>query len=174
MSQVINWWGDLPPPMKEAIEQFRTQLGAAIDSVDLSKGHSTEKYTKLTAGKATLMFATVHQSGYGTEQIHVRSYVGFRGVNRTRCAYLEFCRSWPTADCWKLCSKARQRGARTPSAAGGAWCRPHRPKRFRAAAPHRTAVRGTPWRPAFDRVSVLPGGCRSDRSHPARDHRPRG
>ena len=33
MSQVINWWGELPPPMKEAIEQFRTQLGAAIDSV---------------------------------------------------------------------------------------------------------------------------------------------
>ena len=37
MSQVINWWGDLPPPMKEAIEQFRTQLGAAIDSVDSVK-----------------------------------------------------------------------------------------------------------------------------------------
>ena len=34
MSQVIGWWGDLPPPMKEAIEQFRTQLGAAIDSVE--------------------------------------------------------------------------------------------------------------------------------------------
>jgi len=35
MSQVIDWWGDLPPPMKEAmIEQFRTQLGAAIDSVE--------------------------------------------------------------------------------------------------------------------------------------------
>ena len=34
MSQAINWWGDLPPPMKEAIEQFRTQLGAAIDSVE--------------------------------------------------------------------------------------------------------------------------------------------
>jgi hypothetical protein len=51
MSQVIDWWGDLPPPMKEAIKQFRTQLGAAIDSVEL-KGHSTEKYTKLTAGKA--------------------------------------------------------------------------------------------------------------------------
>jgi hypothetical protein len=33
MSQAINWWGDLPPPMKEAIEQFRTQLGAAIDSL---------------------------------------------------------------------------------------------------------------------------------------------
>ena len=34
MRQVIDWWGDLPPPMKEAIEQFRTQLGAAIDSVE--------------------------------------------------------------------------------------------------------------------------------------------
>ena len=33
MSQAINW-GDLPPPMKEAIEQLRTQLGAAIDSVE--------------------------------------------------------------------------------------------------------------------------------------------
>jgi hypothetical protein len=37
MSQVIEWWGDLPPPMKEAIEQFRTQLGAAIDSVEFVK-----------------------------------------------------------------------------------------------------------------------------------------
>jgi len=34
MSQVINWWGDLPPPMKEAIEQFRAQLEGAIDSVE--------------------------------------------------------------------------------------------------------------------------------------------
>ena len=34
MSQAINWWGDLPAPMKEAIEQFHTQLGAAIDSVE--------------------------------------------------------------------------------------------------------------------------------------------
>jgi hypothetical protein len=34
MSGVIDWWGDLPPPMKEAIEQFRTQLGSAIDSVE--------------------------------------------------------------------------------------------------------------------------------------------
>ena len=33
MSQAIDWWGDLPAPMKEAVEQFRTQLGAAIDSV---------------------------------------------------------------------------------------------------------------------------------------------
>jgi hypothetical protein len=37
MSRVIDWWGDLPPPMKEAIEQFRTQLGAAIDSIDFVK-----------------------------------------------------------------------------------------------------------------------------------------
>ncbi|MGB7008935.1 MAG: hypothetical protein WBD97_00870 [Pseudolabrys sp.] len=34
MSQAIDWWGDLPPPMKEAIEQFRTELGAASDSVE--------------------------------------------------------------------------------------------------------------------------------------------
>jgi hypothetical protein len=34
MSQAINWWGDLPPPMKEAIDEFRIQLGAAIDSVE--------------------------------------------------------------------------------------------------------------------------------------------
>jgi hypothetical protein len=37
MSEVIDWWGPLPPPMKEAIEQFRTQLGAAIDSVEFVK-----------------------------------------------------------------------------------------------------------------------------------------
>jgi hypothetical protein len=37
MSQAIDWWGDLPPSMKEAIEQFRIQLGAAIDSVEFVK-----------------------------------------------------------------------------------------------------------------------------------------
>jgi len=37
MSRVIDWWEDLPPPMKEAIEQFRTQLGTAIDSVEFVK-----------------------------------------------------------------------------------------------------------------------------------------
>ena len=37
MSQAINWWGDLPPEMKEALEQFRTQLGAAIESVEFVK-----------------------------------------------------------------------------------------------------------------------------------------
>jgi hypothetical protein len=37
MSQVLDWRGDLPLPMKEAIGQFRTQLGAAIDSVEFVK-----------------------------------------------------------------------------------------------------------------------------------------
>jgi hypothetical protein len=37
MSRVIDYWGDLPPPMKEAVEQFRTQLEAAIDSVEFVK-----------------------------------------------------------------------------------------------------------------------------------------
>jgi hypothetical protein len=37
MSGVIEWWGDLPAPMNEAVEQFRTQLGAAIDSVEFVK-----------------------------------------------------------------------------------------------------------------------------------------
>jgi hypothetical protein len=34
MAEVINYWGCLPETMKEAIEQFRVQLGAAIDSVE--------------------------------------------------------------------------------------------------------------------------------------------
>jgi hypothetical protein len=34
MSQVIGWWGEKPPPMRDAIEQFRARLGAAIDSVE--------------------------------------------------------------------------------------------------------------------------------------------
>ena len=37
MHHVLNCWVDLPPLMKEAIEQFRTQLGAAIDSVEFVK-----------------------------------------------------------------------------------------------------------------------------------------
>ena len=30
MRQVIDWWGDLPPPMKEAIEQFPSNLGRQL------------------------------------------------------------------------------------------------------------------------------------------------
>jgi hypothetical protein len=37
MSQVIGWWGDLPPPMKEALDQFRARLGTTIDSVEFVK-----------------------------------------------------------------------------------------------------------------------------------------
>ena len=37
MSQVLDHWGDLPPLMKEAVEQFRSRLGAAIDSVEFVK-----------------------------------------------------------------------------------------------------------------------------------------
>ena len=37
MSQVINWWGDHPAPMKEAVAQFRGRLEAAIDSVEFVK-----------------------------------------------------------------------------------------------------------------------------------------
>lgn len=37
MSHAIDWWGDLPPSMKEAIESFRVKLGEAIDSVQIVK-----------------------------------------------------------------------------------------------------------------------------------------
>jgi hypothetical protein len=37
MSRVLDYWGDLPPSMKDAIEQFRTELGVAIDSVEFVK-----------------------------------------------------------------------------------------------------------------------------------------
>ncbi|HEY2444446.1 MAG TPA: hypothetical protein VGI20_01740 [Rhizomicrobium sp.] len=37
MRQVLNCWVDLPPSMKEAVEQFRNQLAAAIDSVEFVK-----------------------------------------------------------------------------------------------------------------------------------------
>ena len=37
MRQVIDWWGELLAPMKDALEQFRARLGAAIDSVESVK-----------------------------------------------------------------------------------------------------------------------------------------
>lgn len=37
MSNAIDWWGELPPPMEDAIGQFRIQLGTAIDSVEFVK-----------------------------------------------------------------------------------------------------------------------------------------
>jgi hypothetical protein len=37
MCQVLNYWGDLPPSMKESVEQFRVRVGDAIDSVEFVK-----------------------------------------------------------------------------------------------------------------------------------------
>ena len=37
MSRAIDWWGNLPTPMNEAIDAFRVQVGAAIDSVEFVK-----------------------------------------------------------------------------------------------------------------------------------------
>jgi hypothetical protein len=37
MSRTIDWWGELPAPMNEAIDRFRVQLAAAIDSVEFVK-----------------------------------------------------------------------------------------------------------------------------------------
>ncbi|MFL5236390.1 MAG: hypothetical protein ACJ8EL_02070 [Rhizomicrobium sp.] len=37
MRQVLDCWAELPPEMQDAIDQFRIQLGAAVDSVYLVK-----------------------------------------------------------------------------------------------------------------------------------------
>jgi type IV secretory pathway ATPase VirB11/archaellum biosynthesis ATPase len=37
MRQVMDCWADLPPNMQDAIDQFRAQLEAAIDSVEFVK-----------------------------------------------------------------------------------------------------------------------------------------
>jgi hypothetical protein len=52
MSEVIGWWGDLPPPMKEATEQFRIQLGAAIDSVEFVKRALDRQVHETDRGKS--------------------------------------------------------------------------------------------------------------------------
>jgi hypothetical protein len=53
MSQVTDWWGDLPPPMAEAIAQFRTELGAAIDSVEFVKRALDREVHESELGKDT-------------------------------------------------------------------------------------------------------------------------
>ena len=52
MSQVIDWWGDLPPSMKEAIKQFRTRLGAAIDSVEFVRRTLDREVHETDRGKS--------------------------------------------------------------------------------------------------------------------------
>ena len=34
MREVLNCWAELPPPMQDAIDEFRARLAAAIDSVE--------------------------------------------------------------------------------------------------------------------------------------------
>jgi hypothetical protein len=51
MSQVINWWGDLPPEMNEAVDQFRIELAAAIDSVEFVKKALSRQVHETDHGK---------------------------------------------------------------------------------------------------------------------------
>src|SRR5262245_8419894 len=57
----------MPPSMKEAIEQFRTQLGAAIDSIEFVKKVLDRQILETGPGKGLcLMFVALHEFGYGT------------------------------------------------------------------------------------------------------------
>jgi hypothetical protein len=53
MSGVVEWWGELPPPMKEATEQFRTELGTAIDSVEFVKRALDRQVPETDRGEGT-------------------------------------------------------------------------------------------------------------------------
>jgi hypothetical protein len=52
MRHAIDWWGNLPTPMNEAIDKFRVQLGAAIDSVEFVK-KALDRRIPETTEKAT-------------------------------------------------------------------------------------------------------------------------
>jgi hypothetical protein len=52
MSRATDWWGNLPTPMNEAIDKFRVQLGAAIDSVEFVK-KALDRRVPETTEKAT-------------------------------------------------------------------------------------------------------------------------
>lgn len=53
MSEVTDWWGDLPPSMNEAIAQFRGQLDAAINSVEFVKRALDREVHETERGKDT-------------------------------------------------------------------------------------------------------------------------
>lgn len=53
MSQVDDWWGDLPPPMEDAVAQFRSELGVAIDSVEFVKRALDREVHETELGKDT-------------------------------------------------------------------------------------------------------------------------
>ena len=55
MSQVLDYWGDLPPSMKEAVEQFRIRLGAAIDSVEFVKKALDRRVHETDHGKGPVI-----------------------------------------------------------------------------------------------------------------------
>jgi len=46
MSHAIDWWGNLPTPLNQAIDKFRVQLGAAIDSVEFVKRGTRQDSTR--------------------------------------------------------------------------------------------------------------------------------
>lgn len=52
MSNAIDWWGTLPVPMNEAIEKFRVQIGAAIDSVEFVR-KALDRPVRDASSKAT-------------------------------------------------------------------------------------------------------------------------
>ena len=58
MSQAINCWGDLLAPMKKRSSIFASSLGKQLMPWSLLEGHSTDKYTKLTTGKALRRLST--------------------------------------------------------------------------------------------------------------------
>ena len=52
MSHAIDWWGNLPTPLNQAIDKFRVQLGAPIDSVEFVK-RALDRTVPETSWKAT-------------------------------------------------------------------------------------------------------------------------
>ena len=78
MSQVVDWWGDLPPEMKEAIEQFRIELGAPL-SADAAEWRAT-----MTDPAPRIDFANLPAPAEG---ILVTLFITVRKVARSRDFY---------------------------------------------------------------------------------------
>ena len=62
MSRAIDWWGDLPAPMKDAIEQFRIELGAAIDSVEFVKRALDRQVPETDCGEGYVKWVSACQN----------------------------------------------------------------------------------------------------------------
>ncbi len=50
MRNVLDCWANLPPPMQDAIDQFRIRLEAAIDSVEFVKRALDQEVHETDAG----------------------------------------------------------------------------------------------------------------------------